>query len=183
MWYANQLNPKIFAYGQKEPIDIAGTFTTDCVCEANGDTCVDEFTVIKGDGRPLLGKRTAEQLDVLRVGPEKEEESYTVTEKGNDVDIRQKYPALFTGVGKLKGYKLKLHINEDVTQVAQSVPRLPSAEASGLRDKVDEKLLDMGIIEEVLEATPTTWVSPLVVVLKADRKDTCVCVDKRRGNH
>ena len=50
----------IFAYGQKEPIEVAGTFTTEIVCEANGETCVDEFTVIKGDGRPLLGKRTAE---------------------------------------------------------------------------------------------------------------------------
>ena len=52
---------------------------------------------------------------------------------------------LFTGVGKLKGYKLKLLI-KDVTPVAQSVGRLPF----GLRDKVDEKLdelLDMGIIE------------------------------------
>ena len=176
-----QSEKKIFAYGQKEPIDVAGTFTTEIVCEANGETCVDEFTVIKGDGRPLLGKRTAEQLDVLRVGPEKEEEVYTVTEQGNDVDIREKYPALFTGVGKLKGYKLKLHINEDVTPVAQSVRRLPF----GLRDKVDDKLdelLDMGIIEEVPEATPTTWVSPLVVVPKADGKDIRVCVDMRRAN-
>ena len=176
-----QSEKKIFAYGQKEPMDVAGTFTTEIVCEANGETCVDEFTVIKGDGRPLLGKRTAEQLDVLRVGPEKEEEVYTVTEQGNDVDIREKYPALFTGVGKLKGYKLKLHINEDVTPVAQPVQRLPF----GLRDKVDEKLdelLDMGIIEEVPEATPTTWVSPLVVVPKAGGKDIRVCVDMRRAN-
>lgn len=162
-----QSEKKIFAYGQKEPIDVAGTFTTEIVCEANGETCVDEFIVIKGDGRPLLGKRTAEQLDVLRVGPEKEEEVYAVTEQRNDVDIREKYPALFTGVEKLKGYKLKLHINADVTPVAQSVRRLPF----GLRDKVDDKLdelLDMGIIEEIPEATPTTWVSPLVVVPKAD---------------
>ena len=88
---------------------------------------------------------TAEQLDVVRVGPEREEEVYTVTEQGNDVDIREKYRALFTAVGKLKSYKLKLHVNEDVTPVAQSVRRLPF----GLRDKVDEKLdklLDMGII-------------------------------------
>ena len=144
-----QSEKKIFAYGQKEPMDVAGTFTTEIVCEASGETCVDVFTVIKGDGKRLLGKRIAEQLDVLRVGPEKEEEVYTVTEQENDVDIREKYPALFTGVGKLKGYKLKLHINEDVTP--------------GLRDKVDEKLdelLDMEIIEEVPEATPTTWVSP-----------------------
>lgn len=55
----------------------------------------------------------------------------------------------------------------------------------GLRDKVDEKLdklLDMGIIEEVPEATPTTWVSPLVVVPKAGGKDIRVCVDMRRAN-
>ena len=95
------------------------------MCEANGERCVDKFTVKKGDARPLLGKRTAEQLDVLRVGPEKEEEVYSVTEQENDVDIGEKYPALFTGVGKLKGYKLKLLINEDDTPVAQSVRRLP----------------------------------------------------------
>ena len=50
----------------------------------------------------------------------------------------------------------------------------------GLRDKVDEKLdepLDVGIIEEVPEAKPTTWVSPLVVVPKADGKDIRVWVD------
>ena len=49
---------KIFAYGQKGPIEIAGAFTTEIVFEANGETCVDEFAVIKGDGRPLLGKRS-----------------------------------------------------------------------------------------------------------------------------
>ena len=171
--------PKI--YGQKEPIGVAGTFTTEIVCEANGEPCVDKFTVTKGDGRSLLGKRTAEQLDVPRVGPEKEEEVYTVTEQGNDVDIQKKYRALFTGVAKLKGYKLKLHINEYVTPVAQSARRPPF----GLRDKVDEKLddlLDMGIIEEVPKATPMTWVSPLVVVPKAEGKDISVCVDMRRAN-
>ena len=55
----------------------------------------------------------------------------------------------------------------------------------GLRDKVDEKLdelLDMGIIEEVPEATPTTWVWPLVVVPKVGGKDIRVCVDMRRAN-
>ena len=41
------------------------------VCEGNEAECVDEFTVIKGTGRPLLGRKTAEKLNVLRVGPEK----------------------------------------------------------------------------------------------------------------
>ena len=40
----------------------------------------------------------------------------------------------------------------------------------------------MGNIEEVPEATPTTWVSSLLVVPKADRKDICTCVDMRRAN-
>ena len=92
-----------------------------------------------------------------------------------------KYLALFTGVGKLKGFKLKLRINKDLIPVAQSVRRLPF----GLRDKVGEKLnelLDMANIEKVSEATPTTWVSPLVVVWKADGKDIRVCVNIRRAN-
>ena len=91
------------------------------------------------------------------------------------------YPALFTGVGKLKGFKLKLRINEDFTPVAQSVRRLPFE----LPDKVGEKLdqlLDMANIEKVSEATPKTWVSPQVVVSKADGKDIRVCVNIRWAN-
>ena len=102
VYQSAQSAKKIFAYEQKEPIDVAGKFTTEIVSEAHGETCVDDFKVIEGDARPLLGKRTAEQLDLLRVGPKEEEEVYTVTEQGNDVDIREKYPTLFSGVGKLK---------------------------------------------------------------------------------
>ena len=88
---------------------------------------------------------------------------------------------IFTVVGLLKDYKLKLHIVENVTPVAQPLRRLPF----GLRDKVDNKLdelLEMGIIEEVPETTPTRWVSPLIVVPKADGKDIRVCADTRRAN-
>ncbi|KAK2551951.1 hypothetical protein P5673_026947, partial [Acropora cervicornis] len=77
-----QSEKKMFAYGQKEPIDVAGTFTTDIVCEANG-------------------KRTAEQLDVLRrtvflrntkapgkLTPNFENTPYTVlTKEGNEVMV------------------------------------------------------------------------------------------------
>ena len=76
---------------------------------------------------------------------------------------------------------MKLHVDENVTPVAQPVRRLPF----GLRDKVDDKLNDLlkkGIIEELPETTPTRWVSPLVVVPKADGKDIRVCVDMRRAN-
>ena len=85
----------------------------------------------------------------------------------------------FSGVGKLKNFQLKLHVNKDVKPVAQPVRRL----LFGLRDKVDRKLdelLKEDIIEEV-PSGPTEWVSPLVVVLKPDG-DIRVCVDMRRAN-
>ena len=63
---------KLFAYGQKEPIEVLGTLVSEIVCGANGKACIDEFTVVKGPGRSLLGKSTAEKLEVLRVGPMKE---------------------------------------------------------------------------------------------------------------
>ena len=61
---------RLFAYGQKDPIGVIGTFVSQIVCETSGNSCVDEFTVVKGPGRSLLGKNTAEKLGVLRVGPD-----------------------------------------------------------------------------------------------------------------
>lgn len=86
---------------------------------------------------------------------------------------------MFSGVGKLKDYQLKLHINKDVKPVAQPVRRLPF----GLREKVDQKLdelLKEDIIEEV-PSGPTEWVSPLVVVPKPDG-DIRICVDMKKAN-
>ena len=174
---SKQSDKKLFAYGQKEPIQVAGTFVSEIVCEINGEKCVDEFTVFKGTGRTLLGKNTAEKLKVLRVG---HVHVSSVTTEGSDTDIREGYADILTGVGKLKDYQLKLHLNKDVKPVAQPVRRLPF----GLREKVDKKLdelLSKDIIEEVPPNTPTEWVSPLVVVPKPDG-DIRVCVDMQRAN-
>ena len=93
--------------------------------------------------------------------------------------IREKYKALFTGVGLLKNYELKLHIDESVKPVAQPVRRIPF----GLREKVEKKLdqlLELNIIEEVRDG-PSGWISPLVVVSKGDG-DVRMCVAMRRAN-
>ena len=66
--------------------------------------------MVKGPGRPLLGKNTAEKLGTLRVGPD----VCSLTVEGSDVDIREKYIEVFTGVRKLKDFQLKLHIKDDV---------------------------------------------------------------------
>ncbi|KAI0223182.1 hypothetical protein LSAT2_025590, partial [Lamellibrachia satsuma] len=94
-------------------------------------------------------------------------------------DIRRKFADVFAGVGKLKNYQLKLHVDKTVQPIAQPVRRLPF----GLREKVEKKLdelLEKEIIEEVSN-TPTTWLSPVVVVPKPDG-DIRICVDMRRAN-
>ena len=170
---------ELFAYGQSEPIEVAGTFESEVYCEASGERCVAKFTVVESHGRALLGRDTAEKLNVLRVGPPNFPQAYSITSEGTSVDIVKNFPDIFTGVGKLKDYQLKLHVNTGVKPVAQPVRRLPF----GLREKVDEKLdelLKEDIIEEV-PGGPTEWVSPLVVVPKPDG-DICICVDVRRAN-
>ena len=43
---SKKCDKRLFAYGQKEPIKVVGTFVSEIVCEASGEKCVDEFTVI-----------------------------------------------------------------------------------------------------------------------------------------
>ena len=129
---------KLFAYGQKEPMEVVGTFVAEIACEASGEGCVDEFTVIKSTGKPLLGRSTAEKLKVLRVGPVSEPRVCSVVTEGSDGAICEEYADILTGVGKLKNYQLKLHIKKDVKPVAQQVRRLPFGLDKG-RDKVGIK--------------------------------------------
>ena len=82
---------------------------------------------------------------------------------------------MISGVGLLKGYKLKLHVDESMKPVAQHVHRL--------QKKVDAKLdelLKLDIIEEVSERL-SAWISPLVVASKGDG-EVRVCVNMRQAN-
>src|SRR6218665_2313378 len=63
-----------------------------------------DFYVIEGKGKSLLGRNTAEQLGVLRVG--------FVRGINTGQDILAEYPECFEGIGKLKGFKAKFYVNE-----------------------------------------------------------------------
>ena len=133
---------------QTEPIEVLGTFETKIHCDVFGERCVDEFTVVERPGKTLLGKDTAEKLYVLRDGPPSTPQAYTITSEGNANDVLKNFADIFSGIGKLKDFQLKLHVNKSVKPVAQPVRRLPF----GLRDKVDKKLdelLEADIIEEI----------------------------------
>ena len=171
----------VYAYG-RTPIEVLGKFEATTECNINGEKCIAEFTVVNKRDKSLLGRRTAEKLDLLRVGPRSVDSNMSSNVRAvveEDNDIKTNYPDVFQGVGKLKDFELKLHVKETVEPVAQHVRRLPF----GLRKKVEEKLqelLDNEIIEEV-PSRPTGWASPLVAVLKPSG-DVRICVDMRRAN-
>ena len=86
---------------------------------------------------------------------------------------------MFSGVGKLSGYQLKLNTDRKITPIAQKPRRVPYALKEKVQQKIEE-LLDLDIIEKV--SGPTTWVSPAAFVPKPNKDEVRICVDMRRAN-
>ena len=91
-----------------------------------------------------------------------------------------KHADRFEGLGKLKDYKVKLHVDPSVPPVAQPPHRIPFH----LRKKASKELEILereGIIEKVEGATPQ--VSPVVIVPKPqDSEAIRLCIDMRMAN-
>ena len=167
---------KLFAYGGRQ-LSVCGQFEAEL---SISDKKVQSSFVVTDKGRCLLGHVSSKRLGILRIGSETSSE--TVCSNSVDTDIKSelvsKYPKVFTGIGKLTGYKLKLHIDEKINPVAQKPRRTPFA----LRDKVTaevEKLIEIDIVERV--EGPTSWVSPIVVAPKPSG-NIRLCVDMRCAN-
>ena len=135
--------------------------------------------VIKS-GRCLLGHVTSKALGLLRIGPGANSEfgQCNVVREDLVLALQAKHPKVFDGVGKLKDYKLKLHIDSKVTPIAQKPRRVPFA----LREKVTAKVENL-IAKDIVERVdgPTSWISPVVVAPKASG-DIRLCVDMRKAN-
>jgi len=117
-----------------------------------------------------MGRKTATELQVLRLGPQ--------IKAVNTKNIVDKYKACLEGVGKMTDYQVEIHMNSKVNPVAQHTRRV----AFSLREKVERTLREleqMDIIEKM--QGPTPWVSPKVVVPKPSR-EIRLCVDMRKAN-
>ena len=151
---SEKCDKRLYAYGSKEPLKVLGTFSASTkVAESEVQA---EFVVIDGEGEALLGRETLE----VRCS------SLYTTVQRIEV-IMSDYKEVLDGVGKLKDYQVKLHVNPNVPPVAQPVRRT----LFSLRDKVKKKvkeLVSMDIIEPVNGLTP--WVSPVLVVPKQNNE-------------
>ena len=170
---------RIFPYQSQQPLSIKGVFHADIT--ANNITVQDKIYVVNGNYGSLLGKTTAEKLDVLRIGPPPQVRTLKINQPEipqSTYEIIQQYSEVFQGVGLLKNFKLKLHIDPSVTPVQQPIRRIPFHTKEKVSSEL-KRLLELDIIEKVDE--PTTWLSPVVPVRKSNG-GTRLCLDMRQVN-
>lgn len=157
-------NKTLISYGSKEPLDIMGSFDAD-ISVSNNKSIKCTVYVIRNGTRDLLGKETAIQLGVLKIGLQ-------INAVRNDVPLEKAFP-------KFKGVTVQIPIDQTVKPVIQPYRRVPIP----LEEKVARKLKELkeaDIIEEVNEPSP--WVSPMVPVLKEGQEEVRICIDMRRAN-
>ena len=167
---------RLYAYGGKE-LNVVGQIQVEL---SVGTKKINSQFVVTTSGRCLLGHTTSRDLGLLRIGLSASSEPAECNVIGKDLAsaLQTKYPKVFSGIGKLKEYRLKLHVDPEVTPVAQKPRRVPFA----LREKVTAKVEDL-IAKDIVERVdgPTSWVSPVVVAPKAEG-DIRLCVDMRKAN-
>ena len=118
----------------------------------------------------LLGYTTATELGILQIA------NAASVEK----NVFQRYPSLFTGLGKMKNVEVKLHIDGNVSPVHQTHRRIPFHQRKSLEACV-ESWLQQDIIEPAVGPTPL--VSPVVLVPKPKQPGGVrLCVDIREAN-
>ena len=159
---------KLYSYATNKPLEILGKFQAET--QVANDKVKAEFYVIKGNSsRSLLGSHSAQKLGVLKMGLN--------ANAIKEADIFGRFDC-FDGLGKLKGYQAKIHVNPDVPPVAQHPRPIPFSMRPKLAAKLDE-LIKFDVIEKV--EGPTSWVSPVVIIPKSNG-DIRLCVDMRRAN-
>jgi hypothetical protein len=123
---------RLFAYGANHPIKIKGKFQT--AAESKDKITHATFHVAAGSHGSLLSYQTATALNLIHI-------DVNCVNKviANDVrpitvnDLVKSHPTLFEGIGKLKNFQVKLHIDETVKPVAQPHRRVPFHDCTGFK--------------------------------------------------
>ena len=148
---------KIYGYQSKVPLRVFRKFST--TLESKTRKYNDRLYVVEGSGGSLLSWNTSQELNLLQTVQQVTNQP-SHPEANAPMDLLEEYDDLFHGLGKLKNYQIKLHIDEDIPPVAQPHRRVPFH----VRKQLEEQLLhdeELGVIERI--TGPTPWVSPIVV--------------------
>jgi len=146
---------KVYPFQSNHPLTTKGEFITTITAGDNKTT--GKFIVIDGNGGTLLSRKTAEQLNILRIGP----------------------PQTINSISNSPQPQIKLHIDSKIPPIQQLVRRVPWH----TRQKVEKELTrlqELDILEKVNE--PTTWLNPYVVVPNKPGDQIRLCLDMRQAN-
>jgi hypothetical protein len=169
---------RLFGFASSTPLQVLGQFQ--CTLESSHKITTAKVFVVKNATGCLLSGHTAIELDLIHV------KVNTVTAlNSKEIPTRltpliQEYSDVFTGIGKLKNFKVHLHIDPSVKPVVQPTRRIPFA----IRNRVEVELKHLED-SDIIEPTtgPTPWVSPIVVFPKPNQPDKIrLCVDMRMPN-
>ena len=160
---------RIYTYGSNTELPLLGMTTAEIRFQST--ILKATFYVTKGNNGNLLSCKTTENLGILKI---------TVNTAWNTPSTppEEQFRDLFTGIGKIKDKKIKLHIDPDVKPKQQPHRRIPCHIRKDVEKKL-QRLEELDIIEQV--EGPTPWVSPLVVVPKKSG-EIRLCVDMREAN-
>ena len=143
----------------------------------NGRKYSVEFVVVKGKGKPLLGLRASEQMQLISVvrqnimAIQSEEPSQSKTPLTAE-SILKEHADVFRGEGKLEG-DLHLEIDPNVPPVQLPTRKVPIAIKEKLKEELD-RLEGLNIITPV--NVSTSWISATVVTLEKNG-NVRLCVD------
>jgi hypothetical protein len=124
-WAGERKN--LYPYGSERPLKAMGRF--DARISIPGKALNATFYVLDCRGVPLLGKKTSRELGVLLLGNPlhvvNEEKSFRGSVCRLKDKVRADFPKVFNGLGKLKGFKLRLTVKPKVRPVTQTLRRVP----------------------------------------------------------
>ena len=159
----NSSSTYIYPYNAKAPLHILGIFNA--YVKAHDKQTSATFFVIKGKRGSLIGQNTVTAINLLCIGPPQEFVNHLSSVSASTQIILDKHKSTFQGVGKLKNIQLKLHIDQAKVSLQQPIRHLPFHTRKKVSGKI--KLLQkLDIIEPT--SGPTTWVSPVVPIPKAN---------------
>ena len=167
LWPGRDLRPskvRLQTYS-KQSIPVVGCCSVNA--EYNGQSAEMPLLIVEGSGPSLMGR---DWLSQIQLNWKQIHHIHTASLQA----VLARYPAVFQkGLGTLKGYKAKIHVDPD------AIPRFHRARSVpyAIRDKVDkelQRLQEEGTLEPVEIAE---WAAPIVPVLKQDRASVRICGD------
>ena len=102
-------NKTLYSYGSEEPLNTAGEFETE-LCYKDRQ-CVARFVVVEEKARPILSRQTSELLAIFK---------FQINSVSEETLLRE-FEGIFVGVGKLRDFQAKLHVDESVQPIAQKL--------------------------------------------------------------